>query len=206
MYHNSISIASEISRLTERQKVDRRRVDDAFFQYAILRASSWYPHKFNLSSLPLHGDTRNTLSMFTTIYHGAFMEKYSGRYSQGHETAPYAYFVPSITEHHCAKPGCSQALVVDGNMKNHRNVCFATNAGYVEFNGLPGRVRTGCPNSPSYASLYCSLHKPMLAVAHHGDADGNPINLTGKSAEKEPVGLVVGKRETRASTLYQVKC
>ena len=61
--------------------------------------------------------------------------------------------------HHCQKPGCQLALV-DGNVKNYRDVCHATNAGYVEYAGLPGRVRTGCPNTPDYKSPFCALHKP----------------------------------------------
>ena len=52
--------------------------------------------------------------------------------------------------HRCQIPGCGLAFVVGGNMKNHRDVCLATNAGYTEYNGLP--VRTGCPNSPDYKS------------------------------------------------------
>ena len=38
--------------------------------------------------------------------------------------------------HRCEKPGCGQALVPDGNMKNHWDVCSATYAGYAEFSGL----------------------------------------------------------------------
>jgi len=28
-------------------------------------------------------------------------------------------------------------VIVDGNMKNHRDVCKAKDAGYMEFDGLP---------------------------------------------------------------------
>jgi len=69
---------SEITLLTERQRVDRRRVEDAFFQYALLKTASWYPHRFDITHLAFHCGTTNTISKFTTIYHGAFMEKYSG--------------------------------------------------------------------------------------------------------------------------------
>lgn len=60
----------------------RFRVEDAFFQYALLRAASWYSHCFTLSTLPLHNDTLDTLSKFTTVYHGAFMEKYASMCSE----------------------------------------------------------------------------------------------------------------------------
>lgn len=64
----------------ERQKLDRRRIEDAFFQYAVLRAASWYPHHFRIECMPLHAETVNTVSKFTAVYHGAFMERYSGLY------------------------------------------------------------------------------------------------------------------------------
>ncbi len=88
-------------------------------------------------------------------------------------------------------------------MKNHRDVCCATYAGFAEFSGLPGRVRTGCPNTPAYKSPYCSLHKPMLTVPlrvqlPEGDADCE-VNTV-----EEPAGIVVEKRTTRKSTFYKV--
>ena len=49
--------------------------------------------------------------------------------------------------------------MVDGNKKNHDDVCLAGNAGYAEY--IPGRVQTGCPNSPVYKTQFC-LHKPNL--------------------------------------------
>lgn len=65
--------------LKERQKVDRRRIEDAFFQFALLKAASWYPHKFDHSQLPLHANSTYTIAKFTEQYHGAFMEQYSGK-------------------------------------------------------------------------------------------------------------------------------
>ena len=62
--------------------------------------------------------------------------------------------------------------MIDGNMKNHRDVCSATAAGYVEFKGLPGRVQSGCPNTPDYKSRYCLLHKPAVAIHTSTDDDG----------------------------------
>ena len=43
--------------------------------------------------------------------------------------------------YHCDVAGCHTTLVIDGNMKNHRNVCKAKDAGYVEFEGLQGLLR-----------------------------------------------------------------
>lgn len=111
------------------------------------------------------------------------------------------------TEHRCEKPGCGRALVLDGNMKNHS---CATYAGFAEFIGLPGRVRTGCPNTPAYKSPYCSLHKPVLTVPlriqlPEDDADCE-VNIPepDKDSAKEPAGIIVEKRATRKSTFYKV--
>lgn len=60
--------------------MDRRRVEDAFFQYAALRVASWYPEQFKIPTLQFHAMTTMTISNMTTVYHGAFMKKYSGSY------------------------------------------------------------------------------------------------------------------------------
>ena len=44
-------------------------------------------------------------------------------------------------------------------MKNRRDVCFAKDAGFVKFEGLPGLIKTGCIASPTYKNQYCDLHK-----------------------------------------------
>ena len=76
VYHYIINL-----RLIEREKLDRRRAEAAYFQYAVLRVASWYPHLFNLFKLPLHSKHVTILSDVTEVYHGAFMELYAGIYS-----------------------------------------------------------------------------------------------------------------------------
>ena len=97
-------------------------------------------------------------------------------------------------------------LVLDGNMKNSREVCYAIQAGHTEFNGLPGSVQTGCPNTPSYKSRYCAIHAPITAIPHQIEfsEDGNPkpANLPTPSEERQ--AAIIGKRITRKSTFYQV--
>ncbi len=44
-------------------------------------------------------------------------------------------------------------------MKNRRVVCNARDAGYVEYPGLPGKIKTGCMKTPSYGSKYCYSHE-----------------------------------------------
>ena len=93
-------------------------------------------------------------------------------------------------------------------MKNHRDVCYAINAGYVEYAGLPGRVRTGCPNTPDYKSPFCASHKPAVALRSSGVAEpqdkSSSQTLSQQDSSQEPIGLIIGKRSTRSTTLYQV--
>ena len=111
--------------------------------------------------------------------------------------------------HRCQKQGCGLALVLDSNTKNHRFVCCATHAGYAEFEGLQGRIRTGCPNTPALTSSSCSVHAPTVAV--HCDILGEDNKDTGEDSQKlasnseeHPVGLITEKRTTQNATLYKV--
>lgn len=91
-------------------------------------------------------------------------------------------------------------------MKNHRNVCLATHAGYAEYDGLPGRVRTGCPNSPDYLSPYCALHKPSVATKQclNVEDESTEEQSSVKESNQDLLGIITDKRVTRKSTLYQV--
>jgi hypothetical protein len=100
-----------------------------------------------------------------------------------------------VIGHRCDKPGCGSTIVLDGNMKNHRDVCMANEAGYAEFKGLPGRVKTGCPNTPKLKSRYCDLHTPTL------------FESTDDGTNKEvQLAFIIAKKVTRNTTLYQVQC
>ena len=93
-------------------------------------------------------------------------------------------------------------------MKNNREVCSAKLAGYSEFSGLPGRLQTGCPNTPMPKSRYCSLHAPAATVLHKCQLsdDGNP-EMTDKESEgkeERQAAIILKKRTTRKSTFYQV--
>ena len=112
------------------------------------------------------------------------------------------------TEHKCEKPGCIQAVILDGNMKNHRAVCAATHAGYIVYKDIPGQVRSGCQNSPAFDSS-CTIHKPILAMPQHvqlqnATSEGGELTLDIHKAEEEPVGIITNKRKTRSSTFYEV--
>ena len=110
--------------------------------------------------------------------------------------------------HNCSVSGCGSTLVLDGNMKNHREVCAAKEAGYAEFNGLPGKIKTGtCPNTPQLKSRCCLDHTPTSFKSNpaSSDADSPPTATSTSRSEDVQLAYIVGKRETRQTTLYQVQ-
>lgn len=76
-------------------------------------------------------------------------------------------------------------------MKNHCEVCLAEHAGYTEYDGLLGKVCTGCPNTPAYMSHYCDLHKPTVAVPHVESPEG----VCTSTPSEDQVGLITGKSQ-----------
>ena len=71
--------------------------------------------------------------------------------------------------HRCKFPGCGSVFVLDGNMKNRRDVCYAKDAGFIQFDGLPGLIKTGCTSTPAFKSHYCSHHgNPICPTVDHG--------------------------------------
>ena len=95
-------------------------------------------------------------------------------------------------------------------MKNHRDVCLAHEAGYAEFSGLPGKVKTGCPNTPQPKSRYCSAHTPTAFKPQGGiDSVGtetDPAIHSIPSKDDEQLAFITAKKVTRQSTFYQVYC
>ena len=52
-------------------------------------------------------------------------------------------FLFCITDHVCDVPGCKSVLVMDGNMKNARQVCLCKHVGELQFSDLHGTVVVG---------------------------------------------------------------
>jgi len=73
-------INREQEQLVERQQLDRRRLEDGHFQYAILKVAGWYPKLLDISELPLHSALQETLPKVVAVYHGAFMDKYARKF------------------------------------------------------------------------------------------------------------------------------
>jgi hypothetical protein len=158
-----------------RCKLDRRRIEAAHLQYAVLQVASWY--KFDINKLALHSDTDATLSDVVKDYHGAFMAYYAS--------------------HHCEDQRCRKILVLDGNMKNHRDVCAAKEAGFAEYDGLPGKVKTGCTETPQLQSRYCAAHMPTAYTSSTGGECSTPTGL-------DQVAFILERKNTRQNTLYKV--
>ena len=74
----SLHIYSQaIELLNEREYLDRRSLENAYFQFAILKVASWYDRK--LVDIPLHGYTKRTLIKICNIHYEAFMNRHSGK-------------------------------------------------------------------------------------------------------------------------------
>lgn len=106
----------------------------------------------------------------------------------------YVYYV----DHTCTFPGCSSVLVIDGNMKNTRDICAANEAGFLKFDGLPNVIKTDCQLTPAYQSKYCYEHAPK--VRYFDRSADHPE----KFCSLEPTQVITSKKQTRNGTYYQV--
>lgn len=60
--------------------------------------------------------------------------------------------------HQCDISGCKKNLVLDGNFDNNRECCMAKGSGFIEYDTLPGSIKTGCTNTPKLSSRFCEEH------------------------------------------------
>ena len=109
-----------------------------------------------------------------------------------------------LAGHRCSEKGCGTAIVLDGNMRNHRDVCAAREAGYAEFSGLPGNVKTGCTNTPQLKSRYCPAHT-HTAFTPEGDNSSETTPLSTVAMREHQVAYIVNKRTTRQTIFYEVQ-
>lgn len=104
-------------------------------RYAVLQVASFYPDLFGTATR-IYPDIKVTLEYVTPLFFSLFRSHYAGKYITAHMgIVMVSHF---CVGHQCKFPGCGTVLVVDGNMKNRRDVCKAKDAGYIEFLGLPG--------------------------------------------------------------------
>ena len=105
-------------------------------------------------------------------------------------------------------------MVLDGNMKNKRDVCYAKDAGFIEFDGLSGSIKTGCPATPGFKSRYCTRHNNhACTLLSSKDVDEELDISTGpalrsqqsKHTPGDPVAeMILARKTTRKQTYYQV--
>ena len=131
-------------------------------------------------------------------------------------TGQFYYLTNHVLAHRCSFPGCGSVLVLDGNMKNYRDVCHAKDAGYVKFEGLDGSIKTGCPESPGFKSRYCVDHKNQACDLLSSDqmevddelnvVPGAVMRSASSQREKGSLvaELILSKKVTRKMTYYQV--
>ena len=128
----------------------------------------------------------------------------------------YLQHTSFIIAHRCGFPGCGNVLIMDGNMKNRRDVCHAKDAGFIEFDGLSGSIKTGCVATPAFKSRYCSKHINQactLISADETDEDLGMIITGPAMRSKQPkkcsagelvAEMILAKKTTRKQTYYQV--
>lgn len=61
------------------------------------------------------------------------------------------------SDHACDVPGCKTVLVLDGNMKNAREVCLCKNVGELKFSDLKGSVVIGINDQSFFFMLTLSV-------------------------------------------------
>lgn len=171
-------------------KLDRRRLEEAHFKFAVLKILKWYEMTVKI----VFSSKNETLPKFLPIYQHAFHAKYSGIRSCYLHTHTIIQCT-RLVGHRCQKSGCGTILVLDGNQKNNRTVCAAEDAGFIEFDGIPGSVKTGCMNTPEQKSLFCTLHRPRHVTLPSSSAS---LGYHGV------IEVVLSKKTTRNNTFYEV--
>ncbi|XP_044170094.1 uncharacterized protein LOC122954120 [Acropora millepora] len=76
--------------------------------------------KYNLSLPDIPCNCNELAQAITGKFHNAFVQRWG--------------------DHTCNQPGCESVLVLDGNMKNTRQVCSCRDVGELKFAGMDGCV------------------------------------------------------------------
>ena len=46
----------------------------------------------------------------------------------------------------------------DGNFDNNRQCCMAKGSGFLQYDSLPGEIKTGCMQTPKLGTRFCEKH------------------------------------------------
>ena len=101
---------------------------------------------------------------------------------------------------HIVKDGESHEIWTKRNWKdpNHRDTCKAVDAGYIEFDGLPGVFKTGCTNTPAFMQRFCPDHIPRVCTV------SSMLDEEMRPADEAVVDTVLEKKSLRSGTYYKV--
>jgi len=157
-------------------------LESAHLRFAVLCIQRSFPEA--VGDITIATDIHTTLKEINPKLCLAFKQRYSGVHDS--VILSWIYLLMYIA-HRCSYPGCGHVLVIDGNMKNHRDICFAKSSGQIEFMDLPGQINIGCINTPAYKSRYCADH----------------VSLSGAS-DDQPLKVITAEKITRAGVYYQV--
>ena len=163
------------SELNDRMKMDRRRLEAAHLRFSTLLVAA----QFDLER-KIHSDSHITLSEIMPIFYDAFKKAFASKLK---------YMLHVLKDHKCKFPRCGKALVLDGNMKNQRDVCMAKDAGFAEFTGLPGKIKTGCTHTPAFKNRFCESH------LNHSVSEMDSTSV---------LEVILDKKTTRNGDYYQV--
>ncbi|XP_078667555.1 uncharacterized protein LOC144909414 [Branchiostoma floridae x Branchiostoma belcheri] len=171
--------------------LDRRRFEEAHLLYAYLKVVSTYGINKDRS---ISHSTNSMCESISSPFHEAFVKTWSA--------------------HICAVPGCQNCIILDGNAKNHRQVCSVTDAA-MEFPGLPGSIKTGCINTPAKGSRFCKTCKDFVCDPKEQRENTQEATACGQgnsdSIEATTPGVpylideILEKKEFRSVTIYKVR-
>ena len=69
----------------------------------------------------------------------------------------------------------------------------------MEYAGLPGKVKTGCMDTPKQQSKFCPQHKPRQM-----NSELHCAELPSSEGMGGVVEMILNKKVTRTTTFYQV--
>ena len=85
----------------------------------------------------------------------------------------------------CSYPGCKNGL---------NDVCAVTEAGFINYTGLPGAIKSGCQLSPGFQSKFCDYHSLRVAC----------MSVDETTSHAGIVGIITNKKTTHSGTFYEV--
>ena len=95
-----------------------------------------------------------------------------------------------LSAHQCRFSGCTQVLILDGNMKNCRDVLYPKLG---EYESLPGTIKTGCQLSPMRTSKYCFNYAPRVSEVCTQDCT-SISESTGSASEEGIVKVLLARK------------